>query len=466
MRIRAWAQQHRIPLLLLGASVVIHLVVSIFLFARFGDNILFFENEDAHSYVNLGKSLAAGEGFAKNGIPSATRTPVYPLLLSSIYSLGLPPIWSILILHNLLASATVILLFLVGKLFFSPRVGIIASVLYMIEPYILMSSNLATTETLFNFLLVAGVYGIGLYSLRSRQYRYLVAAGLCVGLAILTRPVALYLPVFIVFFLLVSAYLRREGLRQTIIALALFAGITIAVVTPWLARQQHVFGRARITNIDAHMLYYRVAPLIIARTDGVDLVRAVDILAERLRSSTSSFDLFAAEHTFRYYDWMVGESKRLVAAHPGVVARTYVISLIPALTGTGYEYMLETIFALPRDNARPSYTLLLSEQGWRGIPIIFEHMDIFQFVLFGSILLWLVVYFLITMSLLKKDTWRQYWQPLFLLIITAGYCILFTLGPSVHARYRMPSFPFLFLLLAFALDFFLKRRILRGKPNS
>ena len=123
--------------------------------------------------------------------------------------------------------------------------------------------------------------------------------------------------------------------------------------------------------------------------------------------------------------------------------------------------MLENVLGLERPVSRVSYSGLLLQEGWAALWRQFKSVDVFQASLFASWFLWGVSYLLILYGLWQKDVWRHQ-APVFLVFLSViGYFVLFLLGPASHARYRMPTFPFLFLLIAFGLDFFFKNRIIR-----
>lgn len=457
MAIRQWIQRHRTEITLFLISFIVHLAASVFLYAKYHDpvpyhRVLYFENEDAIEYLDVAKQIVSGHGFSRHGVPAAVRTPVYPLLLAIPMLARLPITWSILIMQNIIASLAGVMLYRAGKLLFSERAGKIAGYIYALEPYMIMSANLATTETLFNFLLICFLYYFACYALFAPpQTRALIASGVFLGLAVLTRPVALYTPALVILIFGLLAILKKRSIRQAIIHCAFWIGVFLAILAPWSIREYVHYGTFRITNIDANMMYFRIAPLVVADQEGIGYVQAIEKLRQRLMARFPDFVGEKVYTTFDYYDFMTGETGRLVSERPFLVAKYYALSLIPALTGTGYEYMLENVVGLARAQARQSFTELLAHRNWAGYVRALSRMDIFQAALILGALVWVAVYLLIFWTLSAKVWWQKHGMAFAILLLFAAYFIFFSLGPQIHARYRMPTLPFLYLLLGYSI---------------
>ncbi len=448
--IHSFYTNHRSIVLLLVVGILVHFAASIFLYSKFGNQVLFFENEDAHSYVDLAQSISEGKGFVREGEVSAYRTPLYPLFLSVLFILKLPFIGSVLLLQNFLASFAGVMLYTIGKKIFSHRAGLIAFFLYTFEPYLLLTSNVATTETFFVFLLICGTYFF-IRFFETEKLRYLAAVGGVCGLLTLTRPVAFYLPFVVAFVFFISIGILKKQWKKLMRVFIILFGVYVLVLSPWLIRQYIHYQTFHITNIDAFMLYARVAPIVEMKRTGTDYQTAAKLVMKRLEERPG-YTYDAVINRFDFYMYMKDETKRMVTEDPAPVIRFYAVSSIPALFGTGYEYILENVFDLPRSSSRLSYTEVLLTRGISGIYEIFTHLDIFQIILLISIGLWTVIYLSIMILLSRRSTWQQYGIYVLFLFVSACYFTFFTLGPASQVRYRIPSFPFFFLLFAFAID--------------
>lgn len=451
-RFIAWALTHRTEIYLALFSFALNLVVSVALYARFGEEVLYVNNEDARGYVALAETLLRSEGFSINGIPSAFRTPLYPLILAALAAIPGPIAWPVLIFHNLAATLTVILIYRCGMLLFSRSAGLIAALIYALEPYIRYTVNLSTTETLFNLLLVAGTYAFARWFTGNASQKMLIAAATWYGLTILTRPVALYLPLALVILVAMQTLIRRERMVRAFFSLTLFLAVTAAIIAPWSIRQYRTFGSLRLTNVDAIMLYFRTATFITAEVEGIDEVTALERLKTRLKERFPDYTDERVYTTFRYYSYMTGEAMRLVREYPAIVVSQYAASLIPTLFGTSYDYLLTDLVGIPRAHPRVSYSKVLLTQGPRDLVSQFKEMTVHDLFLLGGIGAWTLAYLIIFAALCRRRAWRAHGWGILLVITLAGYFIFFGMGPSSHTRYRMPSFPFLFLLIGFACD--------------
>ena len=279
---------------------------------------------------------------------------------------------------------------------------------------------------------------------------------------LLTRPVALYLPIFIIILLAIRYLLFQvrdwqKFVFHTFVLLLVF----VLVLSPWLLRQEQTFGRSKITNIDSFMLFARVAPIVVMKEENLGYIDAAKLHWQRFVERTPDYRYEDVINNFKYYDELVEETKEIIKKDPLSVAKFYTVSAVPAMLGTGYEYILEDVMGVERKIARVSYTETLLTKGPLGLINVFKKFDIFQAILFFSLALWSLIYLLILFSFANKNNWQKYGYKLVLLVALSLYFILLTLGPASHVRYRMPSFPALFLLLGFGLEFFIETCKLR-----
>ena len=208
---------------------------------------------DSPLYHQLACTLLDHHRFAESEIaePDPLRTPVYPVFVAGIYGVfGRIP-WFISIFQILLDTLSCYLLFWTLNRLINHKVALIAAFFYAIDPYLILFTSALLTEILFVFFLVMtlSLFGWLLYHEGKRKltlgYGLL---GLIIGLATLIRPISLYLPIFLVGFLLVAYW------KKLLIALKYSAALVIVflcVISPWLIRNHALFGRASLTYIDS-----------------------------------------------------------------------------------------------------------------------------------------------------------------------------------------------------------------------
>jgi 4-amino-4-deoxy-L-arabinose transferase-like glycosyltransferase len=147
-----------------------------------------------------------------------------------------------------LGTATVVLIALLGRRLGGTTVGLVAGALAAIYPALIAADASVMSETLYLPLVVLVVLAT-LAARRSPTPLRWLGAGALSGLAILTRGDALVLLVSVV---VASAVLLPDMARQR---RAMFAGLALvgalAVVSPWLVRNQRQLGTPSLATLDA-----------------------------------------------------------------------------------------------------------------------------------------------------------------------------------------------------------------------
>jgi hypothetical protein len=176
---------------------------------------------------------------------------VYPLVLRAIFDVFGRHYVAVVAVNAIIGTATVFLAYRLARLLLPERYALGAAFLVATDPASIVFSNLMLTETLFAFLLTATLLLLVL-GLERQQAWPAAAAGLVLGAAILTRPVAEYLPLVPALILLAT---RR---RPAIVLAAAFVAGALIPAGAWAIRNHAKTGVTTISTIDGHnMLYYR-----------------------------------------------------------------------------------------------------------------------------------------------------------------------------------------------------------------
>ncbi len=207
---------------------------------------------DAREYQRIAANVLAGRGFDSGAPgdplwhPKSWRMPGYPLFIAAHWSLFEPRRRPILISQAILDAATALLVVVLGRRLFAPRVALLAGFLYALHPLAAIQTAALGTETLTTFLLTSFL----ILTYRAAERPGLgrgAVAGLLFGLVLLVRPTPqLFLPFAMAFIMLPTLARSSAGadsslLRRTGAALAL-ASVCILVVSPWTARNYRVHG--------------------------------------------------------------------------------------------------------------------------------------------------------------------------------------------------------------------------------
>ncbi|MDQ1697303.1 MAG: hypothetical protein QOJ03_2656 [Frankiaceae bacterium] len=192
---------------------------------------------DSADYVRLGVSLAHGHGFgsthfAPGGGPTALRPPLWPMALSTSFRVLGHNLYRARLFEAGLGALLAVLVGILGAQLWGERVGAVAGMVVALYPPLVLTSVSVMSEALF-LPLEIGVVIAALAARRSGRVRWLVVAGVGLGLLALTRPIG------IVMLLPAVLLVRTPDLRRTLRHAAILAGLGVLVVLPWEIRDYH-----------------------------------------------------------------------------------------------------------------------------------------------------------------------------------------------------------------------------------
>lgn len=217
---------------ILGVGAIVRLV----LLYGLGDLDLWMDEEQ---YQEIAVNLVEGRGFALQGQPTSWRPPLYPLVLSGLYTLlGTTHPVVARGFQAILSLVNTLVVYLLGRRLFGERAGIWAAALFTAYPSFLFYNNHLLTEVLFTFLMTATACCFATYVDRGRL-PFLAASGATLGLAVLTRDIVW--PIAGVMSLLVG-YVTRPGFTKWISHSGVLLLSFLVVTTPWVIRNTRVQG--------------------------------------------------------------------------------------------------------------------------------------------------------------------------------------------------------------------------------
>lgn len=192
-------------------------------------------------------AVAHGAGYVNmNGSPSIAWMPGWSLLLAGLYALLGPSVRLGFAANVVLGAATAVMLARLGWRLFSPRVGIVAGLIFALWPGNVYYTATLMSETFFDFALVACLLLLvtGLSPDVRRRGCWLAAAGAAFGAAAMIKAEPLVLlPV-----LLAALATGLRGARSRARSMALFLLATALVIAPWVVRNYVHFGRVIVTS--------------------------------------------------------------------------------------------------------------------------------------------------------------------------------------------------------------------------
>lgn len=219
------------------AALVLVLAVALGMRLAFvGADPPIFLTTDSLTYALPAQHLATGQGFDL----SLRRTPGYPLLLGTLWSLFGVSFQPVVYLQHLLGVATAGLTWLLGRISINRVVALLGGLLVALSGPQIIYEHYAMTEALFTFELIASLVALAMALQHGRTRRWVVV-GLLFGLCALTRPIGQIFPLLAPLAVLLQgggrAAVRPAGRAAVLVAIG-FA----VIVLPWMGRNQLVGG--------------------------------------------------------------------------------------------------------------------------------------------------------------------------------------------------------------------------------
>src|SRR5579863_1973852 len=196
----------------------------------------------------IGRALAQGEGFSNPfmGItgPTAWEPPLYPFLIAGVFKLfGIYSRGSALVLlsiNSVCSGFTCVPIFLIGKRCFSEKVAVWTAWTWVLLPSVIFWCTRWVWETSLAALLLALIFWLTLTLEEKDGLKPWLQFGLLWGVAALTNTTLLsFLPVSGLWVWYHRAKLDKRSVGGIVLASFIFA----ASITPWLVRNDRVFGQ-------------------------------------------------------------------------------------------------------------------------------------------------------------------------------------------------------------------------------
>lgn len=384
---------------------------------------------DAKGYALLADNLLEHGVFSVASqppyYPESFRSPGYPVFLAVLFS-AFHNWTAVLFAQVALLSVMPVLLYLLLRPYHE-RAAFWGSILFALEPVHLYLSSTLLSDALFATLFLASL--LCLERASSGSWRYGVAGGLVLGAAILVRPIAMFLPLLYIVYVL----LPRPRKAQWLAATAIVAGV-ILVVLPWSLRNWAHFHSLNISSVGAYNLALYNAPEYLkyhSNTKGQQI-----------------YDAFLREQN------ALPRDEALSLSRTGVFSSTFREIIHGHELDYAFFHIFKTIPFFVSDGLRDTVRLFGVDIG--GMPNITTALlhgqlgTLAAYALHGGVALWLLVLgsgfwivvlcgWLMSCVVLLR---QRNWQALFFVCVLVLYFAALT-GPVSNARYRLPAEGFL-----------------------
>jgi 4-amino-4-deoxy-L-arabinose transferase-like glycosyltransferase len=390
------------------------------------------DQSDGYFYHHIALDFLRTLSFDSIGI---FRTPLYPLFLAFIYFLfGVKP-WVVIIFQFLLNVCSIGLVYVLGKKIFNKQTGIIASALYLIEPYSVFYSSSLLSDGLFTFVFLLSMLLL-VYAFENNKIIYLCFSALLLGIATLIRPISQYFPVFIILFIL---FFKNFKLSMRIKSIIVYTLIFLAVLAPWLYRNYSKTNVITLSSLTGGNLLFFNAAITEAHKKGIpwDEVRAQfsDASLKRGADFSENASIVVQMKNSLIFkqmakEYLLSNFKYYLKEHMTGCARFFLHSANRDFPKTMKEFWRDN-FSPPRttDNFfRQAYIAFV-------ISIYFYLFVTYMLFVFGAILMF-------------KE------KRIFYLLFVLGIMFYFVnmCGPLGHARYKLSIVPFYTIISAYALS--------------
>ncbi|TKJ43133.1 hypothetical protein CEE36_05125 [candidate division TA06 bacterium B3_TA06] len=449
--LRSTSVRHRWLIVLLGLALVIHFLLLIP--AAKGSSWLFVST-DAVWYERLPLNIITGNGYslATSGpyTLNSTIVPLHPLFVTGVYaSVGRVP-YVVIAIQIILSLGVIAWMIRWGAREFSPKTGIIAGALLILNVALAFHSVQFMTDVLFLTFLVPALWLVLQVFEGNAPTRSGLGAGVLFGLGALTRPVGLYFPLILPFL-----FLLRKPNKQRLRGYGVLLLSHIVIVSPWFIRNRIVFGHLFFSTVQGYnLLYIHAAPVKIA-VEGKSFNEASQEIEqaalERYGEPRNEAErlLFAGREAMRY-----------LIKHPVRYAGLYAAGVLKVFLPMGLsEFLL--FYTDPEQDIRnltPSvHAALLQGRPGEALRLIWEE----RVVPTGGIFFLYVAAFLFKLFIiglaLRGFLIKGFRSPFNLLAFIVAIYFIGVTGPAGQPRHFLPLLPLAALLAAHGLIFGLEK---------
>ncbi len=289
----------RVPWLvtLTACAIGVHLAAMAAVGRLRGDPTAYaYQSPDAAEYVALARGIARAGRFVRvdaEGHAASEadvwRTPGYPALLAAWIALFGDSTLGLLVLQQVIAAATVPLLYAVIRSYTSGKWSWIAAVAWGLDPFRVYYSLWLMGETPFVLLLLAGLWVWTRGHRGGWTVRWAAVLGVAAGTAVLVRPIGIVLPALACLGVAIAGGRASgpRGLRPALVCV----GVSAAIVGAWMVRSAGVAGHFALSSqAGASLAYHKVADVVLwsegrsdRRFDAEALAEVRDRVDERVR---------------------------------------------------------------------------------------------------------------------------------------------------------------------------------------
>ena len=451
----------------LGLNLVIACLILVYQPQYFVDQKLI-TDPDARHYLLLGENLIEHGSFSRCREapfrPDLFRTPIYPLFVGVLDHVGgLAAIYLVQVLLHAGSCASVMLL---ARRTLGNRAALWAGLFVALDPVLAIYNFLPMSESLALFFLTAAI-ALAIPVLSSLEnvrptwcYRIL-GSGFLLGLCILTRPAALYVPLILSLACLAIGFVRRCRLHS-LIACGMLLLPVVALTGSWVVRNALVFSVSKLTSNDSSLLVYFTAAGAYELRYGLSLKEAqakianefgIATYAQAANAHTSNRSEAEIERELRAVRWTV------LAKYPGHLA---LASMLAVLKSSVSHPTDELATMLGREWVAPHASNLLRSPMIAGRRL-WENGAALVAVFLGQLaqIAIEICCAIVGMVVAVRSRESRATALILLLLLSYFYLTVALEGLEADCRFRIPALPFLSLFAGCGMSALLARLAVR-----
>ncbi len=414
---------------------------------------------DEQTYALRAQALLEGQGFLGSyqswvrhdaskpvdlpQYPGAWQPPGYTVFVAALLAVSGRSLLAVKLAQVLLGSLSVLLVLALGRAWFGERAGLAAAWLAALYPNLVAFTHYLWSETLFVFLLLAGLVALSRQDGPPRPSAAALA-GVLLGLAALTRAALVYfLPLLSVWLLVVH---RRQ--RHAALAAAVVPAVALLVILPWTVRNTLLHG--------GFVLIETNAPYNLWRGNGPGALE--DRCSPDVPHYPWPFECIPLSPVGNRYAWvLIADAKRALGTEDPSD-----LEVVRYAQGAAWA----EIRAHPETFARRIVPRLVDL--WNPTSFLVRHLHVGAYgrvpLLVASLLAWsAILAYLAAAALALAGAWLERRSPLTWLV---ALLVLFYSGITALSfgltRFRLPLEPLLLVLAGPALVALRPRRARRG----
>jgi len=388
-------------------------------------------------YIVLAKNLVENHVFSisQTGpfVPHVFRTPGYPIFLVIFQYLGLENPYWIVFSQELIYAVTIAAFYYFGKQLFDKNIIRGGLIFLLLEPGGLTYPKLILTETLFLPFLILSILLMGNY-LKQSNYRYLIVAGVMMGLGAIIRPGMLYFPIVAGITLITFNLRNRKNWLHTGLMILTFS----MVVSPWLIRNYHYSGKVFMSGIQSYTLANYHVPMVWELFKGLPQSESQAIVQDKVNKERQQQKKLLGRPLSRVDFFLVQQSVAVkeLAKMPVAYGAAFLYGIMKTMNGPNIIELYD-VFAINPE--RPHLYQVISEKGYKGVFYYLQNMD---FLFFLNSILTIIMTGLALMGAIKIMGSKNCFLWIILL---ANFYFISAAGPMGEARFRFPVGLFWFI---------------------